>query len=169
MDITLLDFTLDGSTASFLDLLNGDFTVPVGQVRSVEEKIVVDICGGQAYSASINVEANPPNGDICQAADQDTFSVTPVPPPPPVAPPTPPPATLAPTPPSVCDIALNTECLITGDSSYAGQSCDVPILGVVSAFNLCSAKNVFFPHYWHSHRPFRLIYLGALFGAANSC
>ena len=49
-------------------------------------------------------------------------SLPPVPPPvsPPVAPPTS----------GECVIELASECVISGNSSYAGQSCDVPILGV---------------------------------------
>ena len=55
MDVTVLDFTLNDVTASFLDLLPNP-SVPVGETISVEEKIVVDICGGQEYCASILVE-----------------------------------------------------------------------------------------------------------------
>ena len=52
---------------------------------------------------------------------------------PPVRPPTLPPATVPPSPApfnGICVIDVTTECVITGDSAYAGQSCDVPLLGV---------------------------------------
>ena len=103
MDVTVIDFTLNDITASILDLLEGNPTIPVDATVTVEEKIVVDICQGQEYCASVNVEASPPNGEICQDDDELKFDVNPVPPPvpmetePPVPPP--PPPTFAPTPP----------------------------------------------------------------------
>jgi len=46
MIVTVADFTLNDIPASFLDLLENP-EVGVGETATIEEKVVVDICGGQ--------------------------------------------------------------------------------------------------------------------------
>jgi len=165
MDVTVIDFTLNDMTASFLDNLEGNPTVPVDETVTVEEKIVVDICQGQEYCASVNVEANPPNGEICQDEDEIKFDVNPVPPPvpmesqppvppsvpppvpPPNAPPVPPPSVPPPVlPPTsdICELELTSECTITGDSSQAGDPCEIPTLGVEPCLERPTAMEMLF-------------------------
>ena len=131
MDITTMDFTLNDVTVSFLDLLNDNVTVPVSQTKSVEEMIVMDVCDGQSFIATIEVEAEPlSDGDQCQAEDTFQFAVTavPSPVPVPVSPPISPPSSPGATEP--CSIALSADCKISGNSSFAGEACDIADLGV---------------------------------------
>ena len=131
MDITTMDFTLNDVTVSFLDLLNDNVTVPVSQTKSVEEMIVMDVCDGQSFIATIEVEAEPlSDGDQCQAEDEFQFAVTPVssPAPVPVTPPTSPPSSPGANEP--CSIDLSATCQISGNSSFVGEECDIPSLGV---------------------------------------
>lgn len=77
MDVTVVDFTLNDITASFLDLLENP-TIPVDATVAIAQKIVVDICQGEEYCASVHVEADPPNGEMCQADDEFKFAVVPL-------------------------------------------------------------------------------------------
>jgi len=67
------------------------------------------LSGGE-FCAKINVEANPPNGEICQDEDEYKFTIP--------VPPTPEP----------CNITLASECTIAG-GEFDGQDCEAPLLG----------------------------------------
>ena len=135
MAITVADLIVNGALDSVLE------EVPVNPLcppdsTAVESCGNIDICTGGQFSAVINVEAEPPNGDMCQAEGEYTFTfpVPPTPPPtspPPTAlpvtsPPPTPPGSPPPTPPGSpppCTIELSTECTIKGGEND-GQACD---------------------------------------------
>jgi len=74
MLIDVVDFTLDGETSSFLDNVDPKL-LPPGQSTSLIVMAQVDICTGAEFDAIINVEASPPNGDICRDTEKLTFTV----------------------------------------------------------------------------------------------
>ena len=138
MDITVADFDLNGNFLSLLEQIPINPLCP-GETTSVETCGDVNICTNEEFCATINVEANPPNGEMCQDDDEYKFTPppilgTPPPTPPPVSPPptfptdtpppTPPPVspppTPLPTPPDVpCDVEVFIECATEG-----GLPCD---------------------------------------------
>jgi len=119
MDITLVNLDVNGNLA---DLLADVPTNPLcpGEATTVESCGDIDICSGGEFCAIVNVEANPPNGEICQDEDEEKFTLPPVPPP------TPPP-TPAPLP---CDIVLDATCVLA-DGPQAGLECSTPFLGFI--------------------------------------
>jgi len=117
MEITVANFDLNGN---LLDLLEQITTNPlrVGESTTVTTCGEIDICNGGEFCAIINVEANPPNGEMCQDDDQYKFQLPPPPPPPPT------PA------PQACDITLDATCVLA-DGPQAGLECSTPFLGFI--------------------------------------
>ena len=130
MDITVADFDLNGNFLSLLEQIPTNPLCP-GESTTVTTCGDVDICSGGEFCATINVEANPPNGEICQDDDEYKFTLPPVTPPP-TPPPTPGiPATPPPTlPPPPCDIVLDATCVLA-DGPQAGEECSTPFLGFI--------------------------------------
>jgi len=130
MDITVVDLDVNGNLA---DLVG---EVPINPLCPGEETEVVscgdiDICGGGEFCGTVNVEANPPNGEMCQDEAQDKFSLpVPTPPPPP-----------APLPP--CDIMLETECVLA-DGPQAGSDCSTPFLGFIECLERPTAATMLY-------------------------
>jgi len=80
MVITLVDFTFQDDVTSLLPVSPNPLAP--GETIELTPKVDVDICTGEEFCANINVEANPPNGEMCQD-DEDykftgMFYVTPV-------------------------------------------------------------------------------------------
>ena len=70
MDITVLDFNVNGQPFAMLNDLPLRFLSP-GQSTSVQPKAEIDICGGGfRFDAQVFVQADPPNGALCQARDR---------------------------------------------------------------------------------------------------
>lgn len=80
MNVTVVDFTFTGQTFSLLGDVETNPLNPT-EFTSLVQKFNVNICGGQEYTASINVEAEPPSGDSCQ--DEDNIAIDVFPPLPP--------------------------------------------------------------------------------------
>ena len=104
MDITLADLNLNGDIADVLELIPTNPLCPT-EKTSFEACGDIDICSGGTYSATIKVEADPPNGSMCADDGNYTFTVPPLAPvappvPPPVSPPVPPPVSPPVAPPS---------------------------------------------------------------------
>lgn len=74
MTITVLDFIFNKMTVNLLGEV-GLNPVPPGQSTALQPMLKVDICAGEEYSAKVNVEATPPNGEKCQATDQYAFTI----------------------------------------------------------------------------------------------
>jgi hypothetical protein len=79
LDISKVDFTLEDETANLLDQVE-DSSLDPGQFTSLEPCVEIGICGGNEYSAFVEVEASPPRGDLCQADDEFSFQISPLPP-----------------------------------------------------------------------------------------
>ena len=153
--------TVDGQTTTTpFDLLP---TVPVddreicpGETLAVMDTVDTDLCSGSKYAFTTNVEANPPNGNACEAEDMymvqfdaQTPEPTPVPTPLPTLEPTPEPSplptleptpeptplpTLEPTPePTIseeCDVVVSTDCSTQAATIGGSGECDaiIPII-----------------------------------------
>lgn len=65
MDITVADLDVNGEVTSVLDLVPINPLCPEDGSTSFETCGDIDICNGGEFCAIINVEADPPNGDIC--------------------------------------------------------------------------------------------------------
>jgi len=73
MEVTVADLDVNGNVGSILDQIELN-PICVGESTSVESCGDIDICSGGEFCATINVEANPPNGDICQDDDEYKFT-----------------------------------------------------------------------------------------------
>ena len=78
MDITLANLDLNGDIQDVLELLPVDELCPE-ETTSFEKCGDIDICGGGTYLATIDVEADPPNGNQCQDSSQYNFNVPQIP------------------------------------------------------------------------------------------
>lgn len=74
MDVTVADFIFNGELIDVLPLLPITEICP-GESESIEQKGTVNICEGTEFCAEVIVEADPPNGDMCQ--DEDEYKFTP--------------------------------------------------------------------------------------------
>ena len=83
MDITLANLDLNGEITDVLGLIPVDSLCP-DETTSFETCGDIDICGGGTYLATIDVEADPPNGNQCQDSSQYNFNVPSIPTPSPV-------------------------------------------------------------------------------------
>jgi hypothetical protein len=97
MDVTVIDFIFGGATNDLLGELDTT-TVSPGDSTTVSPIVLIDLCMGGEFCAEINVEAEPPNGAMCQDSETYCFDISqlppsPVPPPSPEAPTTLPPPT----------------------------------------------------------------------------
>ena len=102
MTITRVFRDFDGETSDIVGQVETNPLAP-GESTSIEEKRTVDVCMGGTFCATVDVEAEPPNGEMCQ--DNDTFKFTIDLPPTPA--PTPPP-----TGPPDCEISVNVDCTL---------------------------------------------------------
>lgn len=71
MDITVVDLTINGMTANLLDQVDENPLQP-GDRTTVEPEIVINVCQGGSFEARINVEAESPRGESCQAENERT-------------------------------------------------------------------------------------------------
>jgi len=159
MTITVVDFSFNDQVLSLLDRVETNPLEP-DEMTSLQEKLGVRVCEAEEYTVSILVEADPPNGEMCQDQEDLFLSVEPVgttsapqvQSPAPVGPSVPTPAspTSSPngqetTPPAPvsgpvtsvptaeeCEIEVEFACTIsdTTGSANAGRSCDSPDLGI---------------------------------------
>jgi len=102
MQITKVDFVFEGTTTNLLNII-GDISVPPGGTTSVIPIVLIDLCTGEDFCAEVNVEAEPPNGNMCQDTTQYCVNSSPLAPSPvesPITPPVAPPviSTAAPVP-----------------------------------------------------------------------
>ena len=121
--------TVDGQTTTTpFDLLP---TVPVddreicpGETLAVMDTVDTDLCSGSKYAFTTNVEANPPNGNACEAEDMymvqfdaRTPEPTPVP-------------TPEPTISEECDVVVSTDCSTQAATIGGSGECDaiIPII-----------------------------------------
>jgi hypothetical protein len=79
LDISKVEFTLEDETANLLEQVE-DSSLDPGQFTSLEPCVEIGICGGNEYSAFVDVEASPPRGDLCQANDEFSFQISQLPP-----------------------------------------------------------------------------------------
>ena len=97
MDITEFVRDRNGNTRDLTPLLNGQTEIcPNDPPITVCENEPTDLCAGEEYTTTVNVEANPPNGNTCQATDE--YVVIPEAP---------------------CDVSVEIEC-----QDAAGTNCD---------------------------------------------
>jgi len=75
MDITVADLDVNGDVSSVLDLVPVNPLCPE-ESTSFETCGDIDICTGGEFCAVINVEANPPNGEMCQDDGEYKFNST---------------------------------------------------------------------------------------------
>lgn len=93
--------------------------VRVGQCTSMAPRRMVNVCRNPSLTAGFAAQANPPNGNSCQAEDRHTVNF-PRPPPAPV--PTP---VAQPTQTDACSIEVGANCLIAGSQ----LPCTTPVAG----------------------------------------
>lgn len=132
MLVDLLDFSFSGVSMSLLESIASVNPVDVGQsVSTGGPKIDVDICVNLEYSAGVSASASPPNGPTCQDAEDLTIALffnpemaapvaTPVDTPPIVPPPDE----------GTCNIEIDAQCVIQGDTAAAGLPCSSPVVGI---------------------------------------
>ena len=77
MEVTVVDLNVNDQVASLLDSVTVNPLCPPDST-SVESCGDIDICAGGQFSANINVEADPPNGDRCQAQGEYIFTIVPI-------------------------------------------------------------------------------------------
>lgn len=65
MLVTKADFTFNGQVFDLVQNLSLN-PVPAGQTVNLRPSIQVDVCGAAQFNAMMEVEANPPNGNMCQ-------------------------------------------------------------------------------------------------------
>lgn len=80
MQVNAADFDFNNNLNSILGSIPVN-PVPVGQCTTLVPNLQADVCSDAAYLATVFVEANPPNGNICQDQDQVLVSVSSLPPP----------------------------------------------------------------------------------------
>lgn len=73
MEITVANFEVDGSVTSVLEYLPLN-PVCAGNSTSFGMCSDIDICTGEEFNSYVYVEANPPNGEMCQGDDEYQFS-----------------------------------------------------------------------------------------------
>ena len=76
MDITVIDWTYNGITTSLLPYLNTTVLAP-GETVTLQDVRVIDVCLEGSYSVAIDIQAEPPNGEMCQAANADHLTIIP--------------------------------------------------------------------------------------------
>jgi len=122
MTVTVADFMAGDQLVSVLPDLPVNPLAP-GEATSLSTCGDIDVCAGTEISAMINVEANPPSGDMCQKQAEYVF-VPPMPRiPPPTMPPTPSPS-MAP-----------SECVCEASAEYIPET--------VRSHGLCRRKLCF--------------------------
>lgn len=89
MEITKADFVFEGTTTNLLSVFENKL-VPPGSKTSVSPIVLIDICAGEEFCADVNVEAEPPNGTMCQDTIQYCVNSSPIAPTPVESPITPP-------------------------------------------------------------------------------
>jgi hypothetical protein len=73
MDLTLIERTRNNVTESLFDLLDVTNLKP-GDMTSIEECEIINICQDNTFTTSVSVEADPPNGLTCFDEDEYTFT-----------------------------------------------------------------------------------------------
>lgn len=76
MDITVIDWTYNGNTNSLLGSLPKTLLAP-NETVVLQDTRVISVCLAAFYLIEIQVEAEPPNGQMCQAEDDYQFSLEP--------------------------------------------------------------------------------------------
>ena len=93
-----------------------------------------NICNGQAYATTMNAQADPPNGGVCQAIDQYIVAIdSPV-----TLSPTPSP-TRQPTLPDNCEVDIFTECSTQADTINSDGDCN----GILPIITRCDERATF--------------------------
>ena len=134
MDVTRLEFLFGQSVVDIASNVQPSTILP-GQQIVLEEKYEIDICGGGTATAALDVQANPPNGAICQDVERLDVSLIPVPETPPVLPPT---------QDDVCPFQLGFNCIVTGNEINTGKACTAPDVGVVPCMDRPTAATMLF-------------------------
>jgi hypothetical protein len=89
MEITKVDFVFMGSTTNLLNVFDST-SVPPGGMTSVSPIVLIDLCNEEEFCAEVDVEAEPPNGNMCQDTTKYCVNSTPLAPSPVEGPNTPP-------------------------------------------------------------------------------
>jgi len=76
MDVTVIDWTYNGITNSLLSALPSTLLAP-NETVVLQDTRVINVCLAGSYSIEIQVEAEPPNGQMCQAENVYQFSLEP--------------------------------------------------------------------------------------------
>lgn len=94
MSVTKVDFTFNGMPFSFLSNVQPN-RLPPGESSTLKPNVEINVCTTGTYIAAVAVEADPPNGQMCQDDDQFVLAIDSLPRPPPTESPTAPPVSIA--------------------------------------------------------------------------